>query len=456
ELAKDFFDPYDDAINKIYDALITAQTVGVDLSQVYMMLNDSCNQWGQYMCNKPNEKGAIWEIQYPENSRPYVGKDCGMKTESNGETTIECKAKKECTLLKLLTNDDEVYEGWIEPEETSGNNKVTVVACASGALNSAKIFARRTKNKNGAGLVDIDALELWMDQIEPNKVYDENKEMAPYEYCSLKDSNREAMKSRLQAAVLSRNVLGKNNDTKLCQNRNDEGKWTGSAFNPSDTQDCAYINPLYAICNTHFFNAGYADVETAKTKDAEKEAVSADFTSETKEIIGLKITAISQQMYKQYEYIKATLRRIQIQLEKAVLSANLEAAGAESEDGGSSSSGGLARGSSKNSQYQSCNGKGMQDMLYCLRQNYSNMVDVVDKKCDSKTKTQMEKDANILNGYLSGEDYKVTGLDTKCVLTSLKSVKDCQTCLEQINIGLNKFDEYILDREARRQGRYRD
>ena len=57
-------------------------------------------------------------------------------------------------------------------------------------------------------------------------------------------------------------------------------------------------------------------------------------------------------MYKQYEYIKATLRRIQIQLEKAVLSANLEAAGAESEDGGSSSSGGLARGSSKNSNYK--------------------------------------------------------------------------------------------------------
>jgi len=63
-------------------------------------------------------------------------------------------------------------------------------------------------------------------------------------------------------------------------------------------------------------------------------------------IIGLKITVISQQMYKQYEYLNATLRRLKIQLQKAVLTSNLEAAGAKS-DGGSSSGGLVGGGNSE-------------------------------------------------------------------------------------------------------------
>lgn len=434
ELAKDFFEPYDGAIDKIYDALITAQTVGINLSQVYMMLNDSCNQWGQYMCAKPNKD---WTIEYPENAKPY------MKEDSKCVDTAEEKCKtKECTLLKTLTSDDDVYEGWIEPEEGDGTKtKVTVVACASGALNSTKIFARRTKNKNGAGLVDIDALEIWMNQIEPNKKY--GNEPNPYEYCSLE--NREDMKTKLQTAVLSRSVSGKK-DTPLCVSKIAEGTEVKE-------EDCAYINPLYAICNTHFFNAGYADVETAKTKDAEQEAVSADFTSETKEIIGLKVTAISQQMYKQYEYIKATLRRIQIQLEKAVLAANLEAAGAESEDGGSSSSGGLARGSSKNSNYKNCSGKNGQETLYCLRENYSALQDQV-KNCKKATKEQLYKDVKILNSMLKS---KVDSGDTKyCGSDTTKAASNCEDCLQQYNAGLINLEEQNYDNEARRQGRYRD
>ena len=45
ELADNFVEPYDNTIDKIYDALMLAQTVGVDLSQIYLMLNNSCNSW---------------------------------------------------------------------------------------------------------------------------------------------------------------------------------------------------------------------------------------------------------------------------------------------------------------------------------------------------------------------------------------------------------------------------
>ena len=41
ELATAFIQPYDETINKVYDALELAQLVSVDLSDIYMMLNNS-------------------------------------------------------------------------------------------------------------------------------------------------------------------------------------------------------------------------------------------------------------------------------------------------------------------------------------------------------------------------------------------------------------------------------
>ncbi len=447
ELAKDFFEPYDGAIDKIYDALITAQTVGIDLSQVYMMLNDSCNQWGQYMC----PGGENTSIDYPEKSAPRV---CSCKEKSSDgkkctkwyEDDAHCK---KCTLLKMLTNEEDVYEGWIEPDETNGK-KSTVVACASGALNSATIFSRRTKAKNGAGLVDIDTLELWLNQVEPNKKYDE-KDPDPRDYCSVQS---EDVKSILQKAVLSKKVPSSSTKKeKLCVDEIKQGGKANQYIDPNSDTGCPYINPIYAICDTHFFNAGYATVDSSKVGDETK--INAGFTEGSKEVIGLKITAISQQMYKQYEYIKATLRRIQIQLEKAVLSANLEAAGAESEDG--SSSGGLA-GGSKKPQYNNCSGKNGQETLYCLRQNYSVLEDQV-KNCKRATKEQLYKDTKILKSLLRG-DYAYTIDNSSNDLavcgdtTNGKMATNCEECLQQYSTGLYNLEQQNYDDEAKRQGRY--
>ena len=64
---------------------------------------------------------------------------------------------KPCTLLKVLTNKDEVYEGWVNPTVDESSNG-TVIACASGALDSSAFFAARARRKNGANLVDIDKM----------------------------------------------------------------------------------------------------------------------------------------------------------------------------------------------------------------------------------------------------------------------------------------------------------
>ena len=59
-----------------------------------------------------------------------------------------------------------------------------------------------------------------------------------------------------------------------------------------------------------------------------------------RDVIAMKTTLITQQMYRQYEQMESMLRRLKTQLEKAVLTTGLEAKGASSS--GSSLSGGAS------------------------------------------------------------------------------------------------------------------
>lgn len=351
ELAIGFLTPYDNAIDKIYDALVTAQTVGVDLSQIYLMLNNSCNSWGQYLC-------PVGTVRYPtdDNSRdvPRVcnnDKDIDCFSEcykqysqnyENSEALASCVKRcdsvsscQPCRLLKILTDNEEVYEGWINAEESSKDQR-TVVACASGALNSSPLFARRTKNKNGAGLVDIDVLDRWLNQVEPNKTRGEGVLM-PKAYCGVDDNDV----AFLESASLSKVAPAKG--AALCVDM------VGALNRTTEDADCPYINRIYAICDTHPFNIDVSAEDwrngtTTEENDSGNVIEYNDKQSDMNRIIGLKVTVVSQQMYKQYEYLNATLRRLKTQLQKAVLTSNLEAAGAKSESG--SSSGGLIGGKS--------------------------------------------------------------------------------------------------------------
>ncbi len=366
ELAIGFLTPYDNAIDKIYDALVTAQTVGVDLSDIYMMLNNSCNAWGQYMC----EKGA--DIDYSGSTPMSCPQDvqekeincvktCPSKTLSipvAGVGTItnttydescreDCKKRmgcKPCTLLKVLSDKAEVYEGWINPTTDKDTNG-TVIACASNVLDNTKLFARRTKNKNGAGLVDIDLLDRWLNQTEPNKVKNKDTFPQPENYCGV--TPEYDGENALSSAVLSHVVnteSTKYNNMSFCVDIN------GSVFKSvNSTEECPYINPVFAICDTHPFNIDVSAEDwrngtTTEENDSGNVIEYNDKQSDMNRIIGLKVTVVSQQMYKQYEYLNATLRRLKTQLQKAVLTSNLEAAGAKSETG--SSSGGLVGGKS--------------------------------------------------------------------------------------------------------------
>ena len=53
DLAGEFFDPYEDVLDDLYEAILLSQSVGVDVSNIYMMLNNSCERWAKYSCSKP-------------------------------------------------------------------------------------------------------------------------------------------------------------------------------------------------------------------------------------------------------------------------------------------------------------------------------------------------------------------------------------------------------------------
>lgn len=433
ELATEFTDPYNNTIDKIYDALVVAQTVGVDLSQIYMMLNNSCNSWGQYMC--PNMKGG--EIVYTDVSEgqrgtPQVCRSSALswiddacldecrKANPEWETKISDKynycAKKcvvnpkdcqPCTLLKVLTKEDEVYEGWVNAETGTGTGNTTVVACASGVLDSAKLFARRTRNKNGANLVDMDTLELWLDQVGADKKYND---IQPYDYCYCENcTSNGSMKDLLRKSTLSKSV----DTNKLYCSDIKSGKCSVAK---AEGSDASFINPIYAICDAHQYNAGVAN-STDLTKS--------DKIAEIKEIVGLKTTVISQQMYKQYEYLNATLRRLKTQLEKATLTAKLEAAGAKTEDG--SSSGGLLGGSGRDSDKEivlagaeNCWNAGSSSAAYTCIQNNLNLI-------KSNASTNKKKAAQQLNKtvVVAGQWGIYAQKKTVTIGKDKKEVSDC-------------------------------
>ena len=444
ELALKFVDPYNNSIDKIYDALMVAQSVGgIDLSDIYMMLNNSCNSWGQYMCQNgkyieytgTSNGGNGTPLSCSQNISQIIQSTCDPNSAGYNDCikNVQNNYCKPCTLLKVLTNKDEVYEGWVNPTVDESSNG-TVIACASGALDSSAFFAARARRKNGANLVDIDKMETWLNQREPNyKVKtDGGIEGIIAKYCGNTD------REKLESAVSSKVAPAKS--SALCV------KDLGGSR--EDKDDCPYISPTYAICDIHPYNAGKssmtADIKidnrdcTADTQKSDStfkekqqivwayknstgtcevrycrsgykvksnkngcEKIEEDdddgldkakdekrdydnymsknsWANEVKEIVGLKTTVISQQMYKEYEYLNATIRRLKTQLEKATLNATLEAAGAKTE----SSSSGLLGASSNNADKtihlagaENCANKMSSESVYsCVQTNVSLII----------------------------------------------------------------------------------
>lgn len=162
--AMEFFDPYNAVLDELYDALIMAQSVGVDITDIYMMLNGTCNAWAKYLC-------ADGQVMH------YTSKNCvnGISTSESGDKATvlggaKCKVGQVvptsdggCQLIQMLTSNDEVQYNWLYPDEGFENAQVRI-GCASEALESSALFRNRKKQAS----IDIETLQRIIEQDAPS------------------------------------------------------------------------------------------------------------------------------------------------------------------------------------------------------------------------------------------------------------------------------------------------
>ena len=499
ELASGFSEPYTDTLQDIYTALMTAQTVGVDLSQIYAMLSNSCSQWGQYLCEKGSVKygdkgpescdstvvdtGCYAECLGAFSAKSNVQTDMGLVQPTNtkikmpafevgfgtkkgfgGLSSIvigeayadnsgynimdsvcrkQCPGKcKPCTFIKMLTENDEVYEGWVNLTTDTQTNG-TVVWCSSQMLQNSTLFSSLLKRQNDKMLVPMEQLEKWLDQVEPSTAKNNDTCEEGYStkngvcYCGVDDDEV----GILEKAMSKKSVSNISGSVGLCVKGLDEEE----KKNSDRSGECTYINPIFAICDTHPYNANKTSLESGGTiNTSEQERMN--------EIIGLKITVISHQMYKQYEYLRATLQRLKIQLEKSVLAANLEAAGAK-DDNGSSSSGGLLGGGKDSDKTiylagaENCANKMSSESVYsCIQGNVSLIISSASSNANKACK-QLKETIDAANTWgIKVDDENVCDNISKNTCDK----KNIIPCAQKLNVKVAQEKEKKAEKQQNR------
>lgn len=186
--AMEFFDPYNDVLDELYDGLILAQSVGVDITDIYMMLNGTCNVWGLYLCGPG-------QVMHYNNTNCPDGKSDGNVVSGGGSVRggADCEIGQVvpmsdggCQLIKMLTDDDEVQRNWLYPETGEGGVQVRV-GCASEALDNSVLFRNRRRQAD----IDIEVLQRMIEQDAPvvfgANSFGQNKSANPdaLKYCAV-------------------------------------------------------------------------------------------------------------------------------------------------------------------------------------------------------------------------------------------------------------------------------
>lgn len=450
--AMNFFEPYNAVLDEVYDALILAQSVGVDISDIYMMLNGTCNAWAQYMCSA----GQVMH---------YTADNCGTDGVSIAKSGVlgnnkSCRVGQVvpmsdggCQLVKMLTSTEDVRREWLNIAEGDESQSIRV-GCASEALDNSVLFRNRKKQAT----IDIETLERIIEQDAPVAFTgDKTPENNGVIFCQVGDKLQDLQKHATLKTI----------PAKMCAKLDATGTSLSADANATT---CDYILPQYAMCTTHVYNIG-------KTENS---SVAAD-KQEMKDVIALKTTIMTQQMKAQYDYLDATMRRLKTQLEKAILTTKLQAAGAGTTSGGAAS-GAYGDTGDKNiylAMAQNCNNMNTTaEVFTCLRRNY----DLIYKMSNSGTnittelRKQLANDVGVVVSNASGaglttnnsanaknnENNVSSGLPN--VMVDNKTV-DCsvvrqiqgrnafQKCLAQLNIEIRNATSKLNARQQQQNQR---
>ncbi len=215
--------------------------------------------------------------------------------------------------------------------------------------------------------------------------------------------------------------------------------------NGCDKEDNIYIAPELALCSTHVYNIGKTE---NPSNDTERAAM--------REVVALKTTLMTQQMKQQYDYLDATIRRFKTQLEKAILTTSLQAAGASNENSGNGG-GRLAGNNGYNDPNvflagtQNCNNKATTAELFsCLQQNYNVIANMSNngQSSTNELKRQLAYDCK-----LADSNYYTTngsGIDKKCIdHKTISKNADFKDCLTDLISAIRKQSDHMAN--AQRQ-----
>lgn len=183
--AMEFFEPYNDVLDELYDALITAQAVGVDITDIYMMLEGSCNVWGEYLCS--DTKNHTYDKDNCNNNNRSDRTDT---TKGGHECyigqVIPAEDSPSCTLHRTLSDQAQVYRNWLYADNNEEDAMIRV-GCASAALETSSFFRNRKKQAS----IDIETLQRIIEQDSYNVSTNRNKSALDKEevkYCALTES----------------------------------------------------------------------------------------------------------------------------------------------------------------------------------------------------------------------------------------------------------------------------
>ncbi|MDW3024360.1 MAG: hypothetical protein R8N50_01585 [Alphaproteobacteria bacterium] len=211
------FEKYDEIADEIYEALEKALAVGVDVSDVIMMLNGGCNQWGKFLCT--GEDGEH-KIKYYEATNCKQGRSVKDDYVKGGQEcsigmAIPPQDDNRCTVTQLIGGggeNDEVLREWIN--EADEDDHLVRVGCATSALESIAIFGRRS-SKRGATL-DLDTLERIILQDAPDFVTNKwstaggDKEVDRLKYCALTPTGYQNLLTAVQSKKLPKKICVSN------------------------------------------------------------------------------------------------------------------------------------------------------------------------------------------------------------------------------------------------------
>ena len=195
--------------------------------------------------------------------------------------------------------------------------------------------------------------------------------------------------------------------------------------NGCDKDDNNRIVPMLALCSTHAYNLGLTEnPNTASDRQL------------MRDVVALKSTVIMQQMYKQYEYLEATVQRLKTQLEREILTYKFQVAGAPSD-----ASGGAISGNNGVVGAENCMTAGLtEDVMNCLSRNLERIASAINSSDIGAAKRQIETDLMALQMYDKLEktdECSVTENNqqvTKQLSASLcKTTQECQNAAKTNN-----------------------